>query len=265
MLQTGATDVGVRLPAVPDTPCVSAAARGAFRVSEGSTPYATSGGLQLRGMEHLHDRSVGEGIMLSPQRPVGAPSGASTSGGGDSQGLTALVQTIIAGKPVHLQGARITPSQVEAFVKQKRIQLWSGVFLLSQLDGDIDKNAMSIIELQLANSRALERKPGSWRETWDVEYFLKALEEVFAKEEVDKFSEPAGVWRALMTMQHSRAGSCLCPTQRLWWKPTTSILCISRQWSRRCWRTCRGPSCQRTTRTGTNMRTKPSRRSRRSG
>jgi hypothetical protein len=162
MLQRGATetraanDVGVRLPAVPDTPCVSAAARGAFRVSElahddaevleDSTPYATSGGLQLRGTEHLHDRSVGEGIVLSPQCPVGAPSGASTSGGGDSQGLTALAQTIIAGKPVHLQGARITSSQVEAFVKQKRIQLRSGVFLLSQLDGDIDKNAMSIIE-----------------------------------------------------------------------------------------------------------------------
>ena len=40
MLQRGATemrsanDLGVRLPAVPDTPCVSAAARGAFRVSE---------------------------------------------------------------------------------------------------------------------------------------------------------------------------------------------------------------------------------------
>ena len=124
-----------------------------------------------------------------------------------------MAQTIIAGKPVHLQGARITPAQVEAFVKQKRIQLRSGVFLLSQLDGDIDKNAMSIIELKLANSRALERKPGPWRETWDVEYFLKALEEVFAKEEVDKFSEPAGVWRALMTtlqssvkVEHSRAG-----------------------------------------------------------
>ena len=55
--------------------------------------------------------------------------------------------------------------------------------MLSQLDGDIDKNAMSIIELKLANSRALERKPGLWRETWNVEYFLKALEEVFAKEE----------------------------------------------------------------------------------
>ena len=79
-------------------------------------------------------------------------------------------------------------------MKQKRIQLRSGVFLLSQLDGDIDKNAMSIIELKLANSRALERKPGPWREIWDVEYFLKALKEVFAKEEVDKFSEPAGVW-----------------------------------------------------------------------
>ena len=49
---------------VPVTPFVSAAARGAFRVSEfarynsevleGSTPYATTGGPdQLRGTEHL--------------------------------------------------------------------------------------------------------------------------------------------------------------------------------------------------------------------
>ena len=104
--------------------------------------------------------------MLSPQRPVAVLSGTSTSGGGDSQGLTALVQTIIAGKLVHLQGARINPAQVEAFVKQKPTQLRLGVFLLSQLDGDINKNAMSIIELKLIHSRALEKRQGPWRETW---------------------------------------------------------------------------------------------------
>ena len=49
------------------------------------------------------------------------------------------------------------------------------------------------------HSRALEKRPGPGRETWDVEYFLKALEEIYAVSEVDKFSEPAGVWRALMT------------------------------------------------------------------
>ena len=92
------------------------------------------------------------------QRHVVSP--ATAGGGDDSQGLTALAQTIIAGKPVHLQGARITPAQVEAFVKQKRTQLRSG---------DIDKNAMSIIELKLMHSRTLEKRPGPWRETWDVE------------------------------------------------------------------------------------------------
>ena len=47
----------------------------------------------------------------------------------------------------------------------KRVQLRSGVFLLAQLDADIDENAMAIIELKL------QQRPGPWRKTWDVEYF----------------------------------------------------------------------------------------------
>jgi len=51
-------------------------------------------------------------------------------------------------------------------------------------------------------------------ETWDVEYFLKALEEIYAVSEVDKFSDACGVWRALMAklqstvqVEYSNAGA----------------------------------------------------------
>jgi hypothetical protein len=75
---------------------------------------------------------------------------------------------------------------VAKFVDHKRVQLRPGVFLLAQLDADIDENAKAIIELKLGHSRAIQKRPGPWREIWDVEYFLKALEEIYAVSEVDK-------------------------------------------------------------------------------
>jgi hypothetical protein len=107
--------------------------------------------------------------------------------------MQALAQSAIAGKSVFLQGAKISPAQVAEFVANKKKQLRSGVFLIEQLDADIDENAMAIIELKLVHSRALLAKPGPWREKWDVEYFLKAVSEV------DKFAKAEGVWRALIT------------------------------------------------------------------
>ena len=99
---------------------------------------------------------------------------------------------------VHLIGARITPEDVKKFVVQKKVQLRSGVFLLAQLDADIDANAMAMIELKLENSKALAMKPGPWRLKWDVEYFLKALEEIYAIDIVDKFADEPGIWRTLV-------------------------------------------------------------------
>ena len=70
-----------------------------------------------------------------------------------------MAQTIIGGKSVFLRGAKFTNEEVEAFVAQKRTQLRSNVFVLPQLDADIDENAMSMIELKIACSRALENRP----------------------------------------------------------------------------------------------------------
>ena len=79
-----------------------------------------------------------------------------------------MTQNVISGKAVHLIGARITPEDVKKFVVQKKVQLRSGVFLLAQLDADIDANAMAMIELKLENSNALATRPGPWRRTWGV-------------------------------------------------------------------------------------------------
>jgi len=84
-------------------------------------------------------------------------------------------------------------------VDHKKKQLRSGVFLIDQLDADIDASAMAIIELKLVHSRAQALKPGPWRQKWDVEYFLKALEEIYAISDVDKFAKAEGVWRAVVT------------------------------------------------------------------
>ncbi len=59
------------------------------------------------------------------------------------------------------------------------------MFLIDQLDADIDASAMAIIELKLDHSRAQALRPGPWRQNWDVEYFLKALEEIYAISDVD--------------------------------------------------------------------------------
>ena len=142
---------------------------------------------ELMGDTRGEDRAVGAGIMLTPSRIQSSPLGFQDPGQSSSQGLTALTQNVISEKAVHLIGARITPEDVKKFVIQKKVQLRSNMFLLAQLDADIDANAMAMIELKLENSKALAMRPGPWNLKWDVEYFLKALEEIYAIDVVDKF------------------------------------------------------------------------------
>jgi hypothetical protein len=90
---------------------------------------------QVRGTSQ--DRGVGAWIMLSPQREsIGQKADLSALGG--AHGLQALVQSVIVGKTVYLQGAKICPTQVVKFVEHKRVQLRAGVYLSAQLDADID-------------------------------------------------------------------------------------------------------------------------------
>jgi hypothetical protein len=101
------------------------------------------------------DRGVGSGMMLSPQRESSGQKADLTVLGAGVQGMQALAQSVISGKTVYLQGAKITRAQVANFVDRKRKQLRSGVFLIEQLDADIDENAMNIIDLKLVHSRAI--------------------------------------------------------------------------------------------------------------
>jgi len=57
---------------------------------------------------------------------------------------------------------------------------------------------MAMIELKLENSKAFATRPGPWRRTWDVEYFLKSLEVIYAIDVVDKFADEPGIWRTLV-------------------------------------------------------------------
>ena len=147
----------------PGTPFVS----GGFNSPAMASPEARSD--QVRGA--VQDRGVGSGMMLSPQRESSGQKADLTVLGAGVQGMQALAQSVIAGKTVYLQGAKITPAQVVNFIDHKKKQLRSGVFLIEQLDADIDENAMNIIELKLVHSRAIQARPGPWRKNWNVEYF----------------------------------------------------------------------------------------------
>ena len=85
-----------------------------------------------------------------------------------------MTQNVISGKAVHMIGARITPEEVKRFVVQKRVQLRSGVFLL----GTVERRHRRKRRIKLENSKALATRPGPWRRTWDMEYFLKALKDM---------------------------------------------------------------------------------------
>jgi len=98
--------------------------------------------------------------MLTPSRLQSSSLGFQDQAQSSTQGLTALTQNVISRKAVHLIGARITPEEVKRFVVQKKVQLRSGVFLLGKLDADIDTNAITMIEMKLKNSNALDQDHG---------------------------------------------------------------------------------------------------------
>ena len=86
-----------------------------------------------------------------------------------------IAQQMISGPPVYLTGSLVTPAQVSLFVEHTRTKLRARTFLMDQLDADIDKAAMQMIELKIAHSKVMQDNPGPWRRNWDVELFLRAL------------------------------------------------------------------------------------------
>jgi hypothetical protein len=83
---------------------------------------------QVRGP--AQDRGMGAGMMISPQRESGSQKADLGALGGGAHGLQALAQSVIAGKTIYLQGAKISPVQVASFMDHKKKQLRTGVFLI---------------------------------------------------------------------------------------------------------------------------------------
>ena len=104
------------------------------------------GGTSLVGSP-IGDRAVGSGI---PMTPMWRPSSQDLEPKklpveSTSEGLTAIAQQI-SGPPVYLTGSLVTPAQVRLFVEHTRTKLRARTFLMDQLDADIDKAAMQMIE-----------------------------------------------------------------------------------------------------------------------
>ena len=55
-----------------------------------------------------------------------------------------------------------------------------------------------MIEFKIASSRTLRENPSSdWRKEWNMDTFLKALEEVYSVEPADRFMETGSIWQAI--------------------------------------------------------------------
>ena len=154
------------------------------------------GGTALVGSP-MGDRVVGSDIPTTPLRGTSSqevePKKPPVEG--TSEGNPAIAQRMISGPPVYLTGSLVTPAQVRLFVEHTRTKLRARTFLMDQLDADIDKAAMQMIVLKIAHSKMMQDNPGPWREKWDVDLFLRALEEVYAVNSIDKFAQPREIWR----------------------------------------------------------------------
>jgi len=74
--------------------------------------------------------------------------------------------------------------------EQQRTQLEASTFDARTLTTAISKKSWIIIGFKIASSRTLRKNPASdWRKDWNMDTFLKALEEVSAVEPKDRFME----------------------------------------------------------------------------
>ena len=155
------------------------------------------GGGAAQASSQLGERAVGTGIPMTPLRGSSSQLGDSKTPAveGTSEGLTAIAQQMISRLAVYLTGSHVTPAQESLFVEHKRTKLRARTFMVDQLDADIDWVAMKMIELKIGHSKVMQDNPGPWRDTRDVVLFLKALEEVYAVNPVDKFAQPREIWR----------------------------------------------------------------------
>ena len=68
---------------------------------------------------------------------------------------------MISGPAVYLTGSLVTPAQVRLFVEHTRTKLRARTFMVDQLDADIDKATMQMIELKIGHPKVMQDNPGA--------------------------------------------------------------------------------------------------------
>jgi hypothetical protein len=187
------------------TSSTSGVNRGLFggQTSEGEqTPFA--GNKESQDTANAQSNSgkrggLGSNIPMSPKGGATlrqASTGSSQGGNAESLTMTAIARSMITGKAAVLNGAQITKTQVKKWIESVRLQLETNTFDPAMLPTIIDPRAMMVIKIKIATSRTLrENLSSDWPNEWDMETFLKALEEVFSEQDSDRFETATSLWK----------------------------------------------------------------------
>ena len=105
---------------------------------------------------------------------------------------------MLTGPPVTLSSDHLTSEQKAKWVQHQRTQLEAGTFDARTLTTTISERSWIMIGFKIAPSHTLRENPASdWRKVWNMDTFLKALEEVCAVEPKDRFMETGSIWQAI--------------------------------------------------------------------
>ena len=77
-------------------------------------------------------------------------------------------------------------------------QLEARTFDSRTLTTTISEQVWKMIGFKIASSRALRENPSNdWKGEWNMDTFLKALEEAYSLEPADRFMETSSIWQAI--------------------------------------------------------------------
>jgi len=97
-----------------------------------------------------------------------------------------------------LSSAYLTSEQVAKWVQHQRTQLEARTFDARTQATTISERSWTMIGFKIASSRTLRENPASGcRKEWNIDTFLKALEEVYSVEPADRFMETGSISQAI--------------------------------------------------------------------
>ena len=143
----------------------------------------------VRGQPSRHpaaaeQRALGADTPMSPRAGTSTHRGSRDKPADDTgTAITAIAQSMLTGPPVALSSAHLTGEQVSKWIKHQRTQLEARTFDARTLTTTISEQAWRMIGFKIASSRTLRDNPSSdWKAEWNMDTFLKALEEVYSLE-----------------------------------------------------------------------------------